>query len=150
MTGDSRRFAPTWWRHAPAARTLPQTGRVAGTSGTDDVRWETDPEKHDYPAAQSFLELHFEPEHAARLAKQLRQAESTQFKAKDVLRASGLPSLDPSNVHVKKDHDRIEAGEALSPVLLVRGRPLVIADGYHRVCAVHFRDEDAWVRAKIV
>jgi hypothetical protein len=41
----------------------------------------------------------------------------------------------------------------LSPLLLVRdeknGR-VVIADGYHRLCAVYEIDEDAWVPCKIV
>jgi hypothetical protein len=114
------------------------------------IRWQDDPEKHDYPAAQSYLELIYPPDEAGRLVKALRKAAPSEFKAKDILRASGLAALDAANVHVRKDDQKIEAGEALSPILLIRSRPLVIADGYHRVCAIHGRDEDAWVRCQIV
>jgi hypothetical protein len=45
-------------------------------------------------------------------------------------------------------------GKQLSPVLLVRGTlgayPLVIADGYHRVCAAYHTDENAEVPCKLV
>jgi gluconate kinase len=42
-------------------------------------------------------------------------------RAKDLLRASGLPVLDPDNVHVAKDLAKVKKGTPLSPVLLVRG-----------------------------
>ena len=38
-------------------------------------------------------------------------------------------------------------------ILLVRDEPhgkVVIADGYHRLCAVYGFDEDAWIDCKIV
>jgi hypothetical protein len=78
----------------------------------------------------------------------LRDARLASGKSKDLLRAAGLPSLKRTNVHVAKDVHRARAGKALSPVLLVRGdarfqRPLLIADGYHRICAAHLIDEDA-------
>ena len=46
-------------------------------------------------------------------------------------------------------------GEPLSPVLLVRGRaaagtPLVVADGYHRICASYHLDEDADIPCRLV
>ena len=116
----------------------------------DGIVWEDDPEKHDYPAARSFLGLLFIDERADRLVKDLRRAPLTKFKAKDVLRASGLPALDLTNAHVQRDTDKITSRQALSPILLIRGQPLIIADGYHRVCALHLRDEDCWVHTKIV
>jgi hypothetical protein len=56
---------------------------------------------------------------------------------------------------VKKDLAKVADGKRLSPVLLVRGRgakdvPLVVADGYHRVCASHHLDEDADVPCRLV
>jgi hypothetical protein len=53
------------------------------------------------------------------------------------------------------DLKRIQKGKALAPVLLVRGDlgkglPLVVADGYHRICAVCHFDESAPVRCRIV
>jgi hypothetical protein len=54
---------------------------------------------------------------------------------------------------VKQDEKRILARRELSPILLVRdgrrGR-LIIADGYHRLCAVYAFDEDAVIPCKIV
>ena len=48
---------------------------------------------------------------------------------------------------------KIAAGKKLSPLLLVRdpsNGKLVIADGYHRMCAVYLFDEDTLVPCKIV
>ncbi len=115
------------------------------------IAWLTDPEEHNYPAAQSYLELHFPPDRAAALVQQLRAAPVSQFKAKDIFRASGLSLLGVSNSHVAKDQQKIASGKKLSPILLVRGeRRLIIADGYHRTCAVYSVDEDALIPCKIV
>ena len=70
--------------------------------------------------------------------------------AKDILRASGLALLPPDNHEVTKDLNKVKAGTKLSPVLLVRGTPLWVADGYHRVCASYHLDEDALIPCRIV
>jgi len=119
-----------------------------------EPHWKDEPEEHDYPAAESYLSLLSAPEHAGRLVQLLRQAPLQRFQAKDLLRASGLPLLPPDNVHVAKDLAKVRTGGRLSPVLLVRGelargRPLTIADGYHRVCASHHLDEDAEVPGRL-
>ena len=75
------------------------------------------------------------------------------FKAKDVFRASSLSLLGVSNSHVEKNIDKIEDGKALSPILLVRDAALgrvIVADGYHRLCAVYHFHEDAEIPCKIV
>ena len=57
-----------------------------------------------------------------------------------------------SNSHVERDGRKIKKGVALSPLLLVRdtaGRTVIIADGYHRLCAVYQFDEDAMIPCKI-
>mgnify|MGYP003344459168 FL=1 len=75
----------------------------------------------------------------------------TEFKAKDIFRASSLSLLGISNSHVEKDRRKIARGKALSPILLVRqSGKVVIADGYHRLCAVYGFDEDAPIPCKIV
>ena len=77
----------------------------------------------------------------------------TSFKAKDIFRASQLPLLGISNAHVEKNHAKIEAGSPLSPLLLVRypaHSKVIVADGYHRMCAVYTYDEDALIPCKIV
>jgi len=54
---------------------------------------------------------------------------------------------------VKKDQKKIEDGKELSPLLLLRDNQLgkvVIADGYHRLCAIYSFDEDALIHCKIV
>ncbi len=118
-----------------------------------EVRWLQEPQNHDYPAALSYLGLMHAPQQAKRLVRKLRRAPVSQFKAKDIFRASGLPLLGLDNSHVKKDERKVVAGIALSPLLLVRDPEhgkLVIADGYHRLCAVYAHDEDAVIPCKIV
>jgi hypothetical protein len=83
--------------------------------------------------------------------KALEKAEGlAHYKAKDILRASGLALLPEDNKHVASDLNKVESGKKLSPVLLVRGEPLQIADGYHRVCASYHIDENADIPCRIV
>ena len=117
------------------------------------IKWLREPQEHDYPAARSFLSLTFEPQAAGQLAEGLQRAGMSEFAAKDIFRASGLSLLGVSNSHVQKDRESILRNEKLSPLLLVRDRnagKVVIADGYHRLCAVYSFDEDAMIPCKIV
>jgi hypothetical protein len=120
---------------------------------TTEVLWLADVEEHDYPAARSYLSLIYPDETAADMVTKLRAAVLTEFKAKDVFRASGLSLLGVSNSHIVKNNTKIANGTGLSPLLLVRdvvhGR-VVVADGYHRMCAVYGFDEDAMIRCKII
>jgi disulfide oxidoreductase YuzD len=117
------------------------------------LNWSNAVEAHDYPAAESYLQLLYAEDVALGLVQKLRQAPLSEFKAKDIFRASQLSLLGVSNSHVSKDAAKISKGVALSPLLLVRdeahGRVL-IADGYHRLCAIYQVDEDALIRCKIV
>ena len=118
-----------------------------------DIRWFDEPEEHDYPAARSYLSLIYDEGAADAYVEKLRQAKMTAFKAKDIFRASGLSLLGVSNGHVAKDRDKIESGKQLSPLLLVRNSAtgkVIIADGYHRLCAAYSYDEDATIPCKIV
>jgi hypothetical protein len=84
--------------------------------------------------------------------KKLKRASIAKFKAKDIFRASGLSLLGISNAHVERDQRKIQAGHGLSPLLLVRDSAngkVIIADGYHRLCAVYSHDEDAVIPCKI-
>ena len=117
------------------------------------IRWLPQPEEHDYPSAQSYLSLIFEPAEAAKMVKRLRKAAVTGFRAKDVFRASGLPLLGISNLHLERNRKKILAGESLSPFLLVRdpgNGKVIVADGYHRMCSVYAHDEDAEIPCKII
>ena len=118
------------------------------------VIWGTEPEDHDYPAAESYLSLLTDPDEIARIVDALKVATIELVKAKDVIRASGLPLLDRSNFHVKRDLKKIVDKKVLSPILLVRGDGahhlnLTIADGYHRACAVYWNNEDDFIHARI-
>lgn len=117
------------------------------------LKWLSKPEEEDYTAAKSYLSLLFDKQTAFNHAKALKQARTIEFHAKDIFRASELPFLDTNNSLVKKDHKRIVAGKKLSPILLVRGEhgeKLIIADGYHRLCAVYGLDENASVPCRLI
>jgi hypothetical protein len=125
-----------------------------GRGVTSKEHWKERPDEHDYPAAEEYLSLVTSPAAAKRLARRLRVAPIVHRKAKDLLRASGLPLLAPDNFHVAKDLKKVTAGRLLSPVLLVRGMlrtqiPLIVADGYHRICASYHLDEDADIPCRI-
>ena len=116
--------------------------------------WKPEPDEHDFPAAADYLSLTLGAAEVTRAVAGLRAAPLEHRKAKDILRASGLALLPPENPHVAKDLHKANSGQALSPVLLVRGDvtrgiPLIVADGYHRVCASHHIDEDADVPCRI-
>ena len=117
------------------------------------IKWFGKPQKHDYPAAASYLSLTLRPEDVKKVVAALEDAEMAEFAAKDIFRASGLSLLGVSNSHVEADRAVIARGDELSPLLLMRDHAhgkLVIADGYHRLCAVYTFDEDAMIPCKIV
>jgi hypothetical protein len=132
----------------PATATTPPM-----PAATTPIRWFDGPQKHDYPAAQSYLSLTMKPSVVDKIVAALKQAGMTAFKSKDVFRASRLPLLGVGNYHVEKVRAQILAGQKISPLLLYREKTtarVVIADGYHRLCAVYTFDEDADIPCKIV
>lgn len=119
----------------------------------DKIKWLAEPEEHDYPAAASYLSLMYNADTVNKFVKLLEDAPMSSYKAKDIFRASGLSLLGISNSHVRKDSDKIKVKEELSPLLLVRDKSnskVIIADGYHRLCAVYGVDEDVIIPCKIV
>jgi hypothetical protein len=119
-----------------------------------EVSWKTVPDEHDYPAAASYLALLTSPPEVDRLVSALRAAPVDHWKAKDILRAAGLTVLPVDNPHVRADLHKITNGKSLSPVLLVcgdlsAGRPLQVADGYHRVCASYHTDENTDIPCRL-
>ena len=91
---------------------------------------------------------------AARTVHELRAAPTRQFKAKDLIRASRSTLLPVDDPHVAADLAKVDRNERLSPVLAVRGSlghyPMVIADGFHRICASYHIDENAEIPCRIV
>ncbi|KIC56964.1 MULTISPECIES: hypothetical protein [Microbacterium] len=120
-----------------------------------DPIWKNEPDEHDFPAAADYLALIAAPDVVDALIAALRSGATVAKKAKDILRATSLPLLDADNPHVVEDLRKVRAGKPLSPVLIVRGEltrgiPAQIADGYHRVCASWYLDENTEIPCRIV
>ncbi len=118
------------------------------------LKWSEKEEDADFDAAFKYLSLLSSDRKAHALVKSLRGSKPIEHAAKDILRAAQLPILPSDEAHVSEDLKRIQKGKPLAPVLLVRGDlasglPLVIADGYHRICAVCYFEESAPVRCRI-
>jgi hypothetical protein len=121
----------------------------------DASLWKSSPIVADYSAAQSFLSLIFPRAYAKKLVSTLRTAKAVHFAAKDLLRASSLSLLPRDETKVEADLRRLRKDKRLSPVLLVQGDmscgvPLIVADGYHRICAICYHDENAPVSCRMV
>lgn len=122
-------------------------------ANTQAIQWLSDVADHNYTAAASYLALILSTEQIAEIIAALKLSPIVAFKAKDIFRASQLSLLGVSNFHVEKDRNKIQEGKALSPILLLRDKlnaKVVIADGYHRLCAIYEFDEDALIQCKIV
>ena len=118
------------------------------------LKWSEKEEDADFDAALAYLSLLCADRKANALVKSLRGSKVVEHAAKDMLRAAQLPLLLRDDPHVDEDLKRIQKGKALASVLLVRGDlasglPLIVADGYHRICAVVYFDESAPVRCRI-
>ena len=133
---------------APSARRC-ETVSVAKAKRPRE-RWKDEPEEQDFPAAIDYLSLSFPEPVAALIVESLRNAPTMYRKAKDLLRAARLELLPDDDPEVARDLKKVARGEALSPVLLVRGAPLFVADGYHRICASYHLAEDAEIPCRLV
>ena len=118
------------------------------------IKWKNEPETEDYEGGKNFLTLICSEAEALQLIEHLHKSDTIERESKDLLRAADLPLLDQSDPHVHEDLKRIQKGTPLPPVLLVRGdmkkgAPLIIADGYHRICAVYSCDESASIQCRM-
>jgi len=114
--------------------------------------WSDQPAEKDYVGAESFLLLCLTPKDVAMVVAALRRAQRAEFAVKDILRQSRLPLLSSTDSQVQ--HVLHKDGKPISPVLLLRGdlktgRPLIVADGYHRVCAAYHLADDTMVPCHI-
>lgn len=113
--------------------------------------WLKEPLEHDFPAAADYLALLFENDAVNEIAEKLKAAKTITKKAKDILRASRLPLLPKENIHVKANIKKVNKGDKMSPVLLVRNdHSLTVADGYHRICAIYYLSEDLEIPCRLV
>jgi hypothetical protein len=134
------------------AKTKAKEAKIKDTKESE-IHWLAYVEELSYPAAQSYLSLLFPKERVDAVIAGLRAASVVRFQGKDIFRASRLSLQGVSHSHVERERKRITRGEGLSPLLLLRDEAqgsVVVAAGYHRLCAVYGFDEDVWVPCKIV
>jgi hypothetical protein len=119
-----------------------------------EVCWLPQPEEQDYPGAADYLSLLESDDVVAAIVSSLMVVPIQHRKAKDILRAARLVLLPEDNAHVASDLKKIKEGKKLSPILMVRGDlargiPAMVADGYHRVCASYYTDENTDIPLKL-
>jgi hypothetical protein len=118
-----------------------------------DISWLPEPIEHDYGAAENFLQLFYKPKVCRAIVKKLKRAKMSTFSAKDILRASDASLAEIKLFDWSGQMQQINEGKALAPILLVRqdnGARLLVADGFHRMCALFVQDEQISVPCKIV
>ena len=104
--------------------------------------------------SQRRLGLVADPKTVKDIVDDLRKAPIEMHRANDILRAAGLDLLPLGDPSVKRDLAKVMTGQHWSPVLVVRGDmlrgyPLTVADGYHRICASFHLSEDTYIPCKI-
>jgi len=119
------------------------------------AQWASRPCSDEFKGALNYLSLQFSDSTARRLVAKARRAGHFEHVAKDILRASNLPLLPTDERHVADNLKKIRKGKSIAPIIVIqgdlaRGLPLVIADGYHRMCAACHADEDAPVAVFMV
>lgn len=110
------------------------------------IEWAKKVTKKDLESAEEYLRLIFEPKDVKRAMSKLERHRSDieKFKVRDILRASQNELKPETNEDVQKQFIKMFEGEPLVPILLVRkDHKLFIADGYHRMCAAYYLDEEA-------
>ena len=116
------------------------------------INWLSTPVDDDYASAQRYLSLLFKPRKCRKLLRKLRAAPMAEYPAKDILRASHTQMSEVAAFDWGRQQQQIREGEALGPILIVRqndGSGLIIADGFHRMCALFAEDELIKVPCKI-
>jgi hypothetical protein len=118
-------------------------------TAAQEPRWAAEPTADDIADATRFLTL-------LGISGPLTvDAEQRDYPAKDLLRAARLSLLPRDNAGVRKWRARIRDGQEIPPVLLRVGsaggaRPLILAEGYHRVCACHLENESTPVACHLL
>ena len=119
---------------------------------TPSITWQDDAPPFDYEAAGHYLALVDVQKNIDKALADLHAGAIVEYKATDLLRAAQLvvPKADdrPTREQIKK----IKRGEPVSPVLLVRVpalKKVIVADGFHRICAAYRIDPDVVLHCKL-
>lgn len=116
------------------------------------LKWSKKPKKKNYAAAKAYLDLQFGRKRASAITTRLKRASVKKCAARDILRASHTPMAEVKAFDWDKQIKDIKRGRRISPILLVcgeHGAPVVIADGFHRLCAAFAFNQDVKVRFKL-
>ncbi len=116
------------------------------------IKWSTKPKRKNYAAATAYLHLQFGCKVALALTTRLKRARIQKCAARDILRASHTPMAEVRAFDWDKQNKDIKRGRRFPPILLVcreHGAPVIIADGFHRLCAAFAFDQDIKVRFKL-
>lgn len=124
------------------------------TTDNQEIAWIDKPKKHNYEEACDYLKLIFPEKTVKKLVYKLKKADASEYDVKDVMRATkSYHILGDIKPYIEKISLHIQAGKSISPILLVRhpdtGKT-IIADGYHRLCAIYLLDPCATVCCKVV
>lgn len=108
----------------------------------DTITWADDADPEAYDNAKAFLTLHnASPDVIKDIVSQWHTSDAQEYRATDILRATGYPSVSAKeDVQVKRTTKKMKKGEPVEPPLLVvrdPGHQPLLADGYHRLCAVY-------------
>jgi hypothetical protein len=139
-----------------ASKKSSQDHQGSSTAGEPiNVKWKTDPDPHDYPAAADYLSLLATDRVVKKLVADLKKAPLVTYKAKDLLRSSRLPLLGLDDPRVRIDVVKVFNHIPLAPVLVIRGDllldiPLTIADGYHRVCTSYHLADNTDIPCRVI
>lgn len=117
------------------------------------VKWTDDASEDDYQAAEQFLSLINTIANASKAVAALKTAPVMKHKAADLIRASQVKLPKSGDRPCKLELKKIHKGEGLCPILLVRDsglKKVIIADGFHRICAAYRIDPDVILHCKIV
>ena len=117
------------------------------------ISWKNHLTDDDIRAASEYLNLNM-PRHLSEEATKLflkHRDRIEWYRAKDIIRSSKLNPLPRENQTVGHKINKIQNGEKLNPILLVRhNNRLIVADGYHRLSAVYNTDESERVACVLV
>jgi hypothetical protein len=119
------------------------------------LKWRKEPDDGDYAAAATYLSLVLPAGEVKGTVARFRRATTTHHMPKDLERASGEELLPADDPLVKAEIKKSGKGKRLAPALLLRGRlgqgrELLIADGYHRICAGYHMDPEAAIPCRLV
>lgn len=119
---------------------------------TPSITWLDDASAADYDAAGHYLALLDNQKNIDKAVADLKAGAIVEYKATDLLRAAHLAVPKADDRPTREQIKRIKRGEPVSPVLLVRVQALkqvIVADGFHRICAAYRIDPDVILHCKL-